>query len=75
MAQKKGIPDRNVPFVDQQGRITPEWLIAFQPLFKKVATQDDAVAVSNPPTQAEVNAIVAVINALIDKLQAAGVME
>ena len=32
MAQKRGIPDKGVPFVDKDGRITHEWLVFLQPL-------------------------------------------
>ena len=40
----------------------------------QVAAGADAVGVSDPPTQAEVNAIVAVINNIWDKIQSTGIM-
>ena len=40
----------------------------------QVAAGADAVGVSDPPTQAEVNAIVAVINNIWNKLQSTGLM-
>ena len=52
-----------------------EWTMYFNQ-FKQAETQTDGVdAVGNPPTGDEFNALVAVVNALIDKLQAAGLME
>ena len=75
MTEKRGLPHAQVPWITPQGHITPEWYMFFVGLDQKAATQSDAVTVSDPPTQAEVNAIVAVINALIDKLQAANLME
>ena len=75
MTEKRGLPHIQVPLITKQGLMTPEWYMFFEELNKKAATQDDASTVSDPPTQAEVNALVAIINALIDKLQDAGVME
>ena len=57
------------------GRLHPEWALYFEQIPKIAETQVDASTVSDPPTQAEVNAIVTVVNTLIDKLQAADLME
>ena len=43
-------------------------------LVLKAALQSDAVEAASTPTKAEFNAVVGVINSLIDKLQAAGLM-
>jgi phage tail sheath protein FI len=69
------MPDQRVPLVGADGLLTEPWYRYLHDLAQKSATQTDAATVSNPPTQAEVNAVVAIINALIDKLQAAGLME
>ena len=74
MAQKYSPPPEHAP-LQIGGRLHPDWALFFEQFLTKAATQSDASTVSDPPTQAEVNAIVAVINALIDKLQAAGLME
>ena len=68
-------PPHEVAPLQMGNRLHPEWKLYFEQFQTMAATQTDAVAVSDPPTQAEVNAIVAVINALIDKLQAANLME
>ena len=74
---KKLSPPPKVPlFTDNTNLdLHPEWAEFFEQFTTMAATQTDASTVSDPPTQAEVNAIVTVINALIDKLQAANLME
>lgn len=58
------------------GRLNPAWAQYFQQFNTMAETQTDAAAAAgDPPTQAEFNALVGKFNALIDKLQAAGVME
>ena len=56
------------------GRLHPEWALYFEQIPNKAVTQTDAV-IHDPPTQDDLNGIVATINALIDKLQAADLME
>ena len=75
MAQRRSMPGPRVPVIDENGFMAEPWYRYFHDLAQKSATQTDASTVSSPPTQAEVNAIVSVLNALIDKLQAAGLME
>ena len=66
MARKRNIPSQTVPFVDSNGMITLPWLIFLQSLLPVAETQSDA---SGDPTPK------ADFDALIDKLQAAGIME
>lgn len=73
MARKRYITEGR--FVDADGRLTWEARLLLQSLLARAETQADVSAVSDPPTQAEVNAIVSAFNALVDKLQAAGLME
>ena len=72
---KKHSPPPEFAELQLEGRLHPEWKRYFEQFQTMAATQTDAATVSDPPTQAEVNAIVGVINALIDKLQAAKQME
>ena len=75
MAKKLSPPPETAPL--QIGdRLHPEWKQFFEQFQTMAATQSDAGdAAGDPPTQAEFNAAVAIINALIDKLQAANLME
>lgn len=66
MARKRSIPSQSEPLVDSNGRITLAWLIFFQSLLPMAETQTDA---SGDPTPK------ADFDDLIDKLQAAGIME
>jgi hypothetical protein len=72
---RKYSPPPNVPLL-QGNMIDNRWAEFFAQFEKKAATQTDAVnAAGDPPTQAEFNALVTVVNDLIDKFQAAGLME
>ena len=60
----------------EQGPLSREFIQFLNQFLTQAATQTDgADAAGNPPTGDEFNALVAVVNALIDKLQAAGLME
>lgn len=60
----------------QQGPLSREFIQFLNQFLTQAETQTDgADAAGNPPTGDEFNALVAVVNALIDKLQAAGLME
>ena len=73
---KKRRPIPAGPLTTRDGTITPVWAQYFMQFRKMAETQDDAdEAENNPPTQAEFNALVGVVNDLIDKLQAVGLME
>lgn len=66
MTQKRELPHTLIPLVDSRGLITKEWYMFFVDLAKKAATQSDASADPVPEDD---------FNALIDKLQAANLME
>lgn len=54
----------------------PHWAIFFEQFSAMAETQSDAsTAAGDPPTKAEFDALVGKFNDLIDKLQAAGLME
>jgi hypothetical protein len=75
MAKKKSAPPSRDPFFIGD-TLNPRWANYFEQFSKMAATQADATAAAaDPPTQAEFNDLVSKFNALIDKLQAAGVME
>jgi len=60
----------------QQGPLSREFILFLNQFLTQAATQTDGVdAAGNPPTGDEFNALVAVVNGLIDKLQASGAME
>ncbi len=71
---KKRVPPPNAPLL-VGGQLHPMWMEFFEHYRLMATTQSDMATVSNPPTQAEVNAMVTAFNALIDKLQAARGME
>ena len=59
-----------------QGPLSREFILFLNQFLTQAATQTDGVAAAgNPPTGDEFNALVAVVNGLIDKIQAAGLME
>ena len=66
MAEKRGLPHWSAPIVDENGLVTIPWRRFFELLTQKAATQSDASA--DPTPKAD-------FDALIDKLQAAGLME
>ena len=60
----------------QQGSLSREFIGYLNQFSTQSETQTDGVnAAGNPPTGVEFNALVAIVNALIDKLQVAGLME
>ena len=59
-----------------QGPLSREFILFLNQFLTQAETQTDgANAAGNPPTGVEFNALVAVVNALIDKLQNSGAME
>lgn len=75
MAKQKNAPPMTTPLF-LGNTLHPLWVIFFEQFLPMAATQSDAaVAAGDPPTKAEFDALVGKLNDLIDKLQAAGVME
>lgn len=76
MAKKLSGPPRVPLFQDRTNQaLHPLWAEFFEQFTQMAATQTDASYVSTAYSKTEIDAIVDVINALIDKLQAAKVME
>lgn len=73
--KKKSPPPQQEPlFVGNV--LSPRWANFFEQFLPMAETQADAGhAATSPPTKAEFDALVDKFNALIDKLQKAGVME
>ncbi|NIP55851.1 MAG: hypothetical protein GWN61_09615 [candidate division Zixibacteria bacterium] len=75
MAKQRRLPPLTEPLF-LGTTLNPRWLDYFEQFSLMVETQTDAtVAAGDPPTKAEFDALVGKFNDLIDKLQAAGVME
>lgn len=67
---------RNDGFVQGSGAVRQDWFRAITSTFKKLNTAeaittlaDDSVTISNPPTQAEVQALAAKMDSLINSLK------
>uniref|UniRef100_A0A6M3J2W8 Uncharacterized protein n=1 Tax=viral metagenome TaxID=1070528 RepID=A0A6M3J2W8_9ZZZZ len=75
MAKKKSPPPRQAPLFIRN-TLHPVWANFFEQFLPMAETQTDAsAAAGDPPTKAEFDALVGKFNDLIDKLQAANLME